>query len=284
MIPLRRSHLLYLIRWGVFHLIMSFAAIIIVAPIAWMVSTSLKPGADVLVARPHWIPQPPTLANYIGLFARTEEFPVLRWLLNSILVSGCTTGLVLIVTSMAAYAFARLKFRGCEALFMMVVATIIIPGQVILIPMFLIVQKLGWFNSYLGLIVPCLASAFGVFLLRQFFMSIPQELEEAAFVDGAGLFTVYWRVILPLAKPALATLAIFTFMGSWNDFVWPLIITNDISMRTLPVGLTIFQGRYTLEYGLTMAAAVVCSLPVIVAFLVFQKHITEGMAMTGIKG
>ena len=150
---------------------------------------------------------------------------------------------------MAAFAFSRLRYRGRDTLFMVAVSTMIIPGQVLLIPAFLIVQKLGWFNSYVGLIVPGLAGAFGVFLLRQFFLTMPEELEEAAYVDGAGLWTIYWRVAVPLARPAMATLAIFTFIGAWNDFVWPLIITNDISMRTLPVGLTIFQGRYTLDYG-----------------------------------
>jgi len=263
---------------------MILGAIIMVAPILWMISTSLKQPTAVLTPQPHWVPNPPTLENFAGLFTKSEEFPVVRWFINSLFISCTVTLLVLLVTSTAAYAFARLQFKGREVLFMVVVATMIIPGQVILIPVFLIVQKLGWFNTYLGLIIPGLASAFGVFLLRQFFMTIPVELEEAAYVDGAGPFTVYSRVILPVAKPALATLAIFTFIGAWNEFVWPLIITNDISMRTLPVGLMIFQGRYSLEYGTVMAAAVLCSLPMVVAFLIFQKRITEGIALTGIKG
>jgi multiple sugar transport system permease protein len=185
---------------------------------------------------------------------------------------------------MAAFAFARLQFKGRDTLFLVVIATMMIPSQVSLIPVFLIVQKLGLFNTYAGLIVPGLASGFGVFLLRQFFISIPKELEEAAYMDGASLWTIYWRIILPVAQPALATLAIFTFLGSWNDFVWPLIITNDVEMRTLPVGLSIFQGRYTSEYGITMAAAAIGSIPVIIAFLLFQKKITSGIALTGIKG
>ena len=264
--------------------VMIVAAAIMLAPIIWMVSTSLKQPEAVLTPQPHWIPNPPTLANFAGLFTKSEEFPVLRWLGNSLLMSCSITALVLAITSTAAYAFARLQFKGREVLFMIVVATMIIPGQVTLIPVFLIVQKLGWFNSYFGLIVPGLAGAFGVFLLRQFFLTIPVELEEAAYVDGAGPFTIYSRVILPVAKPALATLAIFTFMGAWNEFMWPLIVTNDVAMRTLPVGLMIFQGRYSLEYGTVMAAAVLCSLPMVVAFLIFQKRITEGIALTGIKG
>jgi len=263
---------------------MALGAVIMLAPIAWMLSTSLKHESAVLSAVPHWIPNPPTLENYISLFTQTKDFPVFRWLANSIFVSSSVTFLVLLVTSCAAYAFARLEFKGRECLFMVVIATMIIPSQVVLIPVFLIVQKLGWFNSYFGLIVPGLASGFGVFLLRQFFLTIPVEFEEAAYMDGASPISIYSRIVLPLAKPALATLAIFTFIGSWNDFAWPLIITNDISLRTLPIGIMIFQGRYTQEFGLTMAAAGVCTIPIIIAFLVFQRRITEGIAMTGLKG
>lgn len=259
-------------------------ALVMLAPVVWMFSTSLKPESAVLSPNPKWIPNPITFEHFHRLFTQAQDFPVLRWLANSLFISCSVTLLVLIVTSTAAYAFSRLKFPGRDVLFMVVIATMMIPGQVNLIPVFLIVQKLHWFNTYFGLIIPCIAGAFGVFLLRQFFLTIPVELEEAAFVDGAGLFTIYWRVILPLAKPALATLAIFTFIGAWNDFVWPMIVTNDIMMRTLPVGVMIFQGRYTTEYGVTMATAAVCSIPTIIAFLIFQKRITEGIAMTGIKG
>lgn len=263
---------------------MILGALVMLAPVVWMFSTSLKPDSAILDANPKWIPNPITFEHFHRLFTQAQDFPVLRWLANSVFVASMVTILVLIVTSTAAYAFSRLRFPGRDILFMIVIATMMIPGQVNLIPVFLIVQKLGWFNSYFGLIIPCIAGAFGVFLLRQFFLTIPVELEEAAFVDGAGLFTIYSRVILPLAKPALATLAIFTFIGAWNDFVWPMIVTNDISMRTLPVGVMIFQGRYTTDYGATMATAAVCSVPTIAAFLVFQKRITEGIAMTGIKG
>lgn len=262
---------------------MVIAAAAMLAPTVWMVSTSLKPESEVLSATPRWLPSPPTLENYTTLFSQAEDFPVVRWFANSVFVSSSVTLLVLLVASSAAYAFARLQFTGREPLFMMVVATMIIPSQITLIPVFMIVQKLGWFNTYFGLIVPGLAGGFGVFLLRQFFLSIPLELEEAAYMDGAGPLTVYLRVILPLGKPALATLAIFTFIGSWNDFAWPLIVTNDISMRTLPIGIMIFQGRYTTEYGLTMAAAAVCTIPIIIAFLLLQRRITEGIALTGLK-
>lgn len=264
--------------------VMTLAAIIMLSPTVWMISTSLKQEASVLSATPHWLPNPATFENYIKLFTQAQDFPVFRWLANSIFVSCSVTLLVLLVASTAAYAFSRLEFKGRDTMFMCVVATMIIPAQITLIPVFLIVQKLGWFNSYYGLIIPGLAGGFGVFLLRQFFQSIPVELEEAAFMDGAGPIGIYWRIILPLAKPALAALAIFTFIGSWNDFAWPLIITNDMNLRTLPIGIMIFQGRYTTEYGITMTAAAVCTIPIIIAFLIFQKRITEGIAMTGIKG
>jgi len=264
-------------------LAMILAAVVMLAPTVWMLVTSLKQESAVLSAVPRWIPNPPTTENYVGLFTQAQDFPVFRWLANSVFVSSSVTLLVLLIARSAAYAFARLEFRGRECLFMAVVATMIIPSQITLIPVFLIVQKLGWFNSYFGLIVPGLAGGFGVFLLRQFFLQIPVELEEAAYMDGAAPATIYWRVILPLSKPALAALAIFTFIGSWNDFAWPLIITNDIAMRTLPIGIMIFQGRYTQEFGLTMAAAAICTIPIIIAFLIFQRRITEGIAMTGLK-
>jgi len=268
---------------------MAAGSALMVAPIVWMLSTSLKTEGEVLSATPKWIPDQPTLENYLELFRRSAEFPIARWFANSLGVALAVTLLTLWVTSMAAYAFARLEFKGRDTLFLAVVATMMIPGQVCLIPVYLIAQFIGlqllcWNDSYPALIVPGLASAFGVFLLRQFFIAIPRELEEAAIVDGAGRWTLYWRVVLPIAQPAMATLAIFTFLASWNDFVWPLIVTSDITMRTLPVGLSIFQGRYTTEYGITMAAAAIASLPVIVAFLFFQRRITEGIALTGLKG
>lgn len=258
-------------------------ATLMLAPVLWMAATSITPEKDVVSATPRFIPEHPTLEHFGKLLGLTDEFPIVRWFLNSLFVSLTVTALVLTVASTAAYAFARLKFPGRDGLFLAVVGTMAVPSQVSLIPVFLIVQKLGLFNTYAGLILPGLAGAFGVFLLRQFFAAIPRELEEAAVLDGAGHGTIFRRVVLPLGKPALATLAIFTFMGSWNDFVWPLIVTSDLEMRTLPVGLSVFQGRYTLEYGLTMAAAVLTTLPVLIAFLIFQKRITEGIALTGLK-
>lgn len=266
------------------YLLMTLAAILFLMPVAWMLVMSILPEHEIFQPVPHWIPQEPTLQNFQESFKRAEEAPVLRWFLNSVLVAGTGTVCYLLLTSMAAYAFSRLQFPGRNVLFFIVIATLIIPGQVTIIPVFLLLQKLHWFNTYYALIVPGLAGAFGVFLLRQFFLTIPKELEEAALIDGCGRAGIYWRVILPLGKPALATLAIFSFLGGWNDFMLPLIATNEIEMRTLPVGLTIFLGRYSMQYGLVMATAVIATLPVLVMFLLFQRHIIRGVVLTGLKG
>ncbi len=274
--------------WGRFkrvfwHAVLLLFAAGMVAPVAWMVSTSLKPEGETVSETIHWIPEHPTSESYHKLFTSVNDFPVLRWFANSVFISLSGTLLALLVTSMAAYALSRLRFRGRETLFRIVLSTLMIPAPVTLIPVFVIVTKLGLFDRYPALILPGAASAFGVFLLRQFFLGIPMELEEAAFLDGATHWKVFWRIMLPLCKPALGTLAIFTFIGFWNDFAWPLIVTNDLSMRTLPVGLAIFQGQYVTQYAMTMAAAVLASVPMLVAFLIFQKNITEGIAMTGLK-
>ncbi|CAN5699354.1 carbohydrate ABC transporter permease [soil metagenome] len=267
-----------------YYLVMTVAALLVLAPVGWMLSTAFKPEKDVLSSNPRWIPEHPTVEHFTQLFQQSKDFPVARWIANSFGLAITQTFLVLFVASMAAFALSRLQYKGRDTLFKGIIATMILPAQVTLIPVFLVIVKLGLFNSYPALVLPGLGGAFGVFLLRQFFLSIPIELEEAAYLDGAGVWTVYSKVCLPLVKPALATLAIFTFMGSWNDFVWPLIATNDVNLRTLPVGLTIFQGRYVTEYGITMAAAVVATIPMIIAFAIFQKRITEGIALQGLKG
>ena len=276
------------VLWGRFkrlfwHGVLLLFAVLMVAPVAWMVSTSLKPEGETVSDKVHWIPEHTTAESYHKLFTSVNDFPVVRWFANSVFISLTGTVLTLLVTSMAAYALSRLRFRGREGLFRVVLSTLMIPAPVTLIPVFVIVTRLGLFDRYPALILPGAASAFGVFLLRQFFLGIPMELEEAAFLDGATHRTVFWRIMVPLCKPALGTLAIFTFIGFWNDFAWPLIVTNDMSMRTLPVGLAIFQGQYVTQYAMTMAAAVLASVPMLVAFLIFQKNITEGIAMTGLK-
>lgn len=270
--------------------LMTAIAVLMVAPLVWMIATSLKPEEEIRNSLFSFTSPTTTVENYGRLFGRVYKpdekpiaFPVGRWLFNSVFISSMATLSVLTLSSMAAFAFSRLKFRGREPLFYLLLATMLVPGQVSLIPVFLIVSKLGLFDTYAGVIVPGLGNAFGVFLLRQFFARIPHELEEAAVLDGASVPRIYWNVIMPLAKPALATLGIFTFIGSWNDFVWPLLVTSDVEMRTLPVGLNIFQGQFSTTYGITMAAAVITTIPMIAAFLIFQRRITEGIALTGLK-
>jgi multiple sugar transport system permease protein len=266
------------------HVAMAAAGLVFVAPVAWMLVMSFLPESEIFQPTPHWWPREPTWRNYMELWKRAEEAPVARWFVNSALVAGVGTSSYLLISSMAAYAFSRLRFPGRDPLFFLVLATLVIPGQVTIIPVFLILQKLGWFNTFYALIVPGLSGVFGVFLLRQFFLTIPRELEEAAVIDGCSRATIYGRIILPLGKPAIATLGIFSFLGSWNDFMLPLIAVNENEMRTLPVGLMIFLGRYTMQYGLVMAAAAVATIPVIVMFLAFQRHIVRGVVLTGLKG
>ena len=268
------------------HLLLALAALAFLAPLIWMLSTSLKSPDDIIqglgVAR--WWPHPTTLINYRTVLGKVEEFPVWRWTANSVFISLAVTFLVLTVDSLAAYAYSRLRWPGRDKVFSILVATMLVPGQVLLIPMYLLIRGLGWFDTYSALIIPAGAGAFGVFLLRQFFMTIPAELEEAARMDGCGPLGIFFHVILPLSKAALATLGIFTFMATWNAFEGPLIFTDSQEMRTLPIGITIFQGHYSTDYGSMMAAAALAAIPVTIAFLLFQKHIIKGISLTGLAG
>lgn len=268
------------------HLIMLALALLFLAPLLWMLTTSLKTPEDIVngLGAARWLPSPATFVNFHTVLNNIEEFPIWRWTGNSLFISLAVTALVLVVDSLAAFSYARLRWRGRDQVFAVLVATMLVPGQVLLIPSYLLIRQLHWFDTYWALIVPAGASAFGVFLLRQFFQTIPVELEEAAFLDGCGPFRVFWHVILPLSKAALATLGIFTFMATWNAFEGPLIYTDSLEMRTLPIGITIFQGHYNIQYGLMMAAAVLAALPVLFAFLLFQKYIIKGISLTGLAG
>jgi len=268
------------------HIPMLILALLFLAPLLWMVSTSLKTSEDIVnsLGALRWLPHPLTYANFHEVLTNVEEFPVWRWTGNSLFISLAVTFLVLTVDSLAAFAYSRLKWKGRDRIFSILVATMLVPGQVLLIPTYLLIRNLHWFDTYQALIIPAGAGAFGVFLLRQFFMTIPAELEEAARLDGCGPLGVFRHVILPLSKPALATLGIFTFMGTWNAFEGPLIFTSSMDMRTLPIGITIFQGHYGAEYGQMMAAAVIAALPVLISFLIFQKHIIKGISLTGLAG
>jgi multiple sugar transport system permease protein len=265
---------------------MLLLALLFLAPLVWMVSTSFKAPDDIIsgLGTMQWIPRPATTENFTNVMGKAQEFPIWRWTANSVFVALAVTFLVLIVDSLAAFAYSRLRWRGRDQIFALLVATMLVPGQVLLIPTYLLIRKLGLFDTYGALIFPAAAGAFGVFLLRQFFLTIPMELEEAARIDGCGPLGILRHVILPLSRPALATLGIFTFMGTWNAFEGPLLFTDSVLMRTLPVGITIFQGRYNIEYGPLMAAATLAAIPVTIAFLLFQRHIIKGISLTGLAG
>jgi multiple sugar transport system permease protein len=218
--------------------------------------------------------------NYIDAW-KAVPFP--RFYMNSIIVAFCVTFGQVLTSSLAAFAFARLEFPGRDKIFLAYLATMMIPGQVTMIPVFILLKKLGWIDTYQALILPGLFSAYGTFLLRQFFLTIPKDLEDAAVIDGCGKIRIWWTIIIPLSKAALATLVTFIFMGTWNDFMWPLIVTNSMSMKTLPVGLASFQGLYTTDWTLLMAASMIVLIPVLVLYIFNQRFFTEGIVLSGLK-
>lgn len=264
----------------VFHLLIYAAALATLAPFIWMVLTSFKNLGEILVYPPKWLPEKFQIENFINAF---RAAPFARFYFNSVFVAVTVTLGQLITCSMAAFAFARLKFWGRDVLFLIFLGTMMIPGQVTMIPSFMVLHWLGWIDSYKALIVPGLASAFGTFLLRQFFLTIPRELEDAAYIDGCSRTGVLWRIILPLSKPALATLAIFTFMGVFNDFLWALIVVNSEEMRTVQLGLAIFRDRYATEWDKLMAGSVTATMPILLIFFFAQKYFIKGITLSGLK-
>jgi multiple sugar transport system permease protein len=269
------------LRAAISYLALGAGAVVMLVPFVWMVSTSLKTPAAVFVYPPEWLPNPVAWSNYADV---VRIMPFLRYALNTAFVAGSVTFLQLVVSSLAAYAFARLHFPGRDRLFLAYLATLMVPGQVTLIPNFLIIKYLGWIDTYQALIIPQVFSAFGTFLLRQFFLTIPRELEDAARIDGASAFGIYRLIILPLSGPALATLGVFTFTAQWNNFLWPLIVINDEQMRTLTVGLRALVGQYTVQYQLLMAGSVISLVPILVVFLFAQRAFVRGIALTGLGG
>jgi multiple sugar transport system permease protein len=269
------------VRTTVTYVLLSLMAVITLLPFVWMLSTSLKTQASVFVYPPEWIPSPVQWSNYADVI---RVMPFLRYVLNTAGVATSITLLHLAVSSLAAYAFARLRFPGRNRLFLAYLATLMVPGQVTLIPNFIIVKYLGWIDTYQALIIPQIFTAFGTFLLRQYFLTIPRELEDAARIDGASAFGIYWRIMLPLSGPALATLGVFTFTAQWNNFLWPLIVINDEQMRTLTVGLRALVGEFTVQYPLLMAGSVISVLPMLIVFLLAQRFFVRGIALTGLAG
>lgn len=250
-------------------------------PFIWMLSTSLKTSGEVTAMPPVWIPDDPKWENYQDAWAIA---PFLRYTMNSLIVTVLSTLGEVLTTILAAYAFSRINFWGRDVVFAVLLGTMMVPGEVLLIPNYVTLANLGWINQYEALIVPWLASIFSIFLLRQFFLGIPKELSYAAKIDGCRDFRFLWTVMVPLAKPAIITIVLLKAIGSWNAFLWPLIVTQSKEMRTLPVGLTSFSTEAGTVYELLMAASTMIILPMIILYLVLQKYIIEGVAKAGIKG
>lgn len=263
------------------HFVLIPIALLFVIPFAQMVLASVSPAEDLVKFPPPFIPSRITFDGFIGLFADTE---ILRWLLNSTIVSVIAIVAHMVLCSLAGYGFARLRFRGRNFSFFMIIATIMIPTQLLMIPTYILFARVGIIDTLASAFVPWLASAFGIFLMRQFFLSLPGELEEAAALDGCNRWQIFYRVVLPLAKPALATLAIFTLLSSWNDLVWPLIAISSDHNFTIQLGISNFQGTRRTQWSLLMAANVIATLPLVLFFLVAQKHFIATMTMSGMKG
>jgi len=261
------------------YLALSLLAAIMLVPFAWMVLSSLKPLAEVENANPlpsTWMP-----GNYTAVF---RHIPFARYYFNSIFVAAWVTVLQVLTSAMAAYSFSRLRWRGRDTVFKLYLATMMIPGVVTMIPNYVVMTRLHLLDSYLGLIVPASFSAFGTFLLRQFMLTIPSSLDEAAAVDGASHWTVFWEVIMPLTRPGLIALAVFTFLGTYGSFFWPLVMIKSEHLRTLPIGMLYFDSMYGRQTNLLMAGSVMNVLPVIVLFVVGQKYIVKGIQLGGVKG
>jgi multiple sugar transport system permease protein len=262
-------------------ILLSLVALLFLLPIIWMVLSALKPSAEVFTV-------PPKLFGSEVLFGNFAEawnyLPFGRFILNTLFVAGVGTVITLVASAMSAYAFARLNFKFQGGLFVLYLSTLIVPQEVIVIPMFLIMQQLSWVNSYKALILPWAFTAFGTFLLRQFFLTIPRELEEAAKIDGCGHLRILRSIIIPISAPALAVLAVFTFISYWNSFLWPLIIVNDTNKMTVPLGLQLFLGQQGQRWELLMAAATISMVPSVILVLALQKYLDKGIALSGLGG
>lgn len=256
-------------------------AVVALAPLLWMLSTSLKSNQNVFSYPPEWIPHDWKFSNYSSLW---DDLPMNRWLFNTFLVSTVVVLGQLLFCSMAAYAFARMQFKGREPLFYLFLASLMVPYQVTLIPAFVLISRLGWIDSYQALIVPQLSTPFGIFMLRQFFMTLPKELEEAARLDGASYWRIYRTILVPLSKPALLAFGVFSFIGMWGDFLWPLIVINSPEKMTLTVGLNYLSNAYNTDWARLMAGDVISLLPLMFIYAIAQKYFIQGIAMTGLKG
>ncbi|PSB25334.1 carbohydrate ABC transporter permease [Stenomitos frigidus] len=272
------------IRWstGLLYVVLIAYTIITLLPFTWAFSASFKSLAEIAAGGLNLLPEHFTLKNYQTIFTQEPLFG--RWLMNSAIAAISVTLLNLLFNSMAGYALARIQFPGNQFWFFLILAVLMVPGQITLLPKFLILKSLGWLNTYQGLIVPSAVNATFIFMMRQFFINFPKELEEAAALDGLGRFGTFFQIVLPLAKPALAAQTIFVFMGSWNEFLMPLVILSDPEMFTLPLGLNAFKGQYISYWNYIMAASMIFTLPALAVYAFFNRYFIQGVAFTGGKG
>lgn len=256
-------------------------ALLVLLPVIWMVFSAFKPEKEIISWPPTFFPASVTLQNFVDV---QDRINIMRYMLNSVIYAGVTTLLAVVVNSMAGYAYAFYEFKGKTGLFLLTLATMMVPFQVIMVPLFLVVFKMGMYDSYWGLIIPRVAVAGSIFMMRAAFSGIPKELAEAARIDGLSEFGIFWRIMMPQVKPATITLIILSINGSWNDLLWPMIITSRTEMRTLANGLALFIGQNTIEYGAAFAGALISLLPMFVLYVFGQKYFVEGMAGAGLKG
>ena len=255
-------------------------AVVMIFPIYWMLATAVRPHAEIFEAVARLVPSSFSWSNFHAVLTR---YPVLTWVNNSVIIAVVAVVLTVFINLLCGYTFAKFHFPGRDILFFAILGALMVPIQVILVPEFLIVSWLGLLNSHFGVILPRAAEAFGIFMVRQFMVSIPDELIEAARLDGAGEFTIFFRIVLPLSKPIIAVLVIFTFMWRWNDFAWPLVALTDQDMFTIPLGLNLLRGEVNPDWGNVMALAILSLLPMLVIFLAFQRYLVQGIASTGLK-
>jgi putative chitobiose transport system permease protein len=270
------------IKTVIIYIILGIIAVLMLFPLVWLVSTAFKsPSENIFQFPPQFIPSQPTFQNFIKVW---QTNPFGRYLFNSSFVALLTVSLNLLFCSLAAYPLARLNFKGRDGIFTAIIATIMIPFQIVMIPLYILTVQLGLRNSYLGIIFPTIASAFGIFLLRQAFKSVPKELEEAARIDGCSELGIWWNVMIPAVKPALITLAIFVFIGSWSDFLWPLLVLDQPDFYTMPLGVATLAGTFSLDWRLIAAGSVISIAPVLLLFLILQRYIVPTDAGSGVKG
>lgn len=265
---------------GVTVVLLAIVSVMFLMPFVWMATTSFRTQGDLSSAPLSLLPQAFTLENYVHVW---ERIPFGRQLMNTVLFAGVVTAVSVVLDSMAGYAFARFDFPGKNILFVVVLITLMVPIQVTFIPLYSLLVDLGWVNTFHGLIIPRVADAFGIFFFRQFFLGLPKDLEDAARIDGAGEARIFAQIMLPLASPAVLTIAMFNLIANWNDLLWPLMVTTTPDMQTLPAGLALFRGEHVTDYGLLMAGSVLALLPMVVAFLFVQRRFIEGIATSGMK-